>query len=169
MSCHWAWLQKAYSVSNKYGGVDLTGGGAWDGGGWPLRAAKRSSISSAEGTGRLGAFRAARRDSISFSDGTDSEEKVKRQKITSAKRKHFILTVHIKVGAATDHIFLLGTVSSLSFWSLSAIAWSSLLRPLVGMWPALLSRLPPCARGCEDWPCCLASNAATRLRKKYDP
>ena len=42
------------------------------GGGLPCRAAKRSSMSWAEGTGFLGAFKAARRDSISFSEGTDS-------------------------------------------------------------------------------------------------
>lgn len=63
---------------------------------------------------------------------------------------------------------VLGTESSFSFWSLSAIAWSSLLRPLVGTWPALLFLLLPCARDCVDCPCCLASNAATRLWKKHE-
>lgn len=43
------------------------------------------------------------------------------------------------------------------------MALSSLLRPLVGSWQALLFLLPPCAEGCVDCPCCLASSAATRL------
>ena len=54
----------------------LTGRRAWEGGGLPCKAAKRSSISPAEGTGWRGAFRAARRDSISFSDGMDSKQRL---------------------------------------------------------------------------------------------
>lgn len=73
-----------------------------------------------------------------------------------------------KTVAAENLMSLLGAVSSFSFWSLSAMAWSSLLRPLVGRWPALLFLLPPCARGCADGPCCLASSAATRLWMKYE-
>lgn len=59
--------------------------------------------------------------------------------------------------------FLLGRVSSLSLWSLSAIAWSSLLIPFVGGTFALLFLLPPCAKDFIDCVCCFASSAATRL------
>lgn len=62
---------------------------------------------------------------------------------------------------------VLGLVSSFSFCSLSAMAWSSLLRPLYGKWSALLFVLPPCARDFDGWFCCFASYAATRLGRIY--
>lgn len=62
-------------------------------------------------------------------------------------------------------MYVLGLVSSLSFCSLSAMAWSSLLRPLFGTWSTLLFVWPPCARDFDDWFCCFASYAATRLSR----
>ena len=120
-----------------------------------------------EGTGRLGAFRAARRASSSFSEGMDSEKEVKSLQWLLPKRKYtisIILNLLMKIYLVS----LLGAVSSFSFWSRSAIAWSSLLRPLVGRWPALLFLLTPCVGACVDCACCLASSAATRLRKKHE-
>lgn len=61
----------------------------------------------------------------------------------------------------TMHV--LGLVSSFNFWSLSAMAWSSLLRPLYGTWSTRLFALLPCARDFDVWFCCFASYAATRL------
>lgn len=65
----------------------LTGGGACDGGGRPLRAARRSSISCTEGTGWLGLLRAASRDSISLSDEAFSARKVKCSKVINNTNK----------------------------------------------------------------------------------
>ncbi len=53
--------------------IVITGRGAWEGDGRPCKAARRSSMSVADGTGWIGAFKAARRDSSSFSDGMDSD------------------------------------------------------------------------------------------------
>lgn len=58
---------------------------------------------------------------------------------------------------------VLGLVSSFNFWSLSAMARSSLLRPLYGTLSTLLFALLPCARDFDVWFCCFASYAATRL------
>lgn len=60
---------------------------------------------------------------------------------------------------------LLGFDSSFSFWSLCAMAWSSLLRPWVKIRAGLL--FAPLTSFCCWWRWfCLASRAATRLQQK---
>lgn len=135
-----------------------TGVGAWDGGGLPCRAARRSSISSEEGTGFTGPLSAASRASISFSDGIDSMEDVHGQ--TGSQR---LSIRHYRRCAVLPP---LGLVSSFSFSSLSISAWSSLLKPLVGMCPAMVFLLCPGLAGWWSCCACFASSAATRLEKQ---
>lgn len=136
-----------------------TGGGACDGGGLPCKAARRSCISSEEGTGCIGALRAASRASISLSDGMDSIDNGQCTCMQNSQVKYY--TGHMV--CCLEMLHSLGLVSSLSFSSLATRAWSSLLKPLVGIFLAMSFLFCPCLAGW--WHCwaCFASSAATRL------